>query len=67
VALPIYNRRCCLIAAAGAQFPVEYDSVAQAVLQLCQYSFNIPGQCRAEQKWPHDGTALMLGGALLLD
>ena len=65
--LPIYHRRCCLIAATSAQFPVEFDNLAQAVLQLCQYSFNIPERCWAQQKWPHAGAALMFGAALWFD
>jgi hypothetical protein len=41
---------CCLIAALFALFSVEFANPVQAVLQLCQYSFNIPGQYQAQQK-----------------
>jgi len=43
---------------------VEFDNLAQAVLQLCQYSFNIPDRCLAQQKWLRAGAALMFGAAL---
>ena len=46
---------------------MEFANLAQAVLQLCQYSVNIPARYWAQQKWPHDGAALMLGAALRLD
>jgi hypothetical protein len=46
--LPIYNRRCCLIAATAAWLPLEFANLAQAVLQFCQYSFNIAERRHAE-------------------
>jgi hypothetical protein len=61
------NMRCCLIAATCAQFPVEFANSAQAVLQLCQYSYNIPGSYKAQQKWLYAGGASMFAAALWLD
>jgi len=46
---------------------VEFDNLAQAVLQLCQYSSNIPGQYQAQQKWLHTGGASMFTAALWFD
>jgi hypothetical protein len=47
--------RCCVIAAACAQFSVEFANSAHTVLQLCQYRPNIPRSPKAKQKWLHAG------------
>ena len=65
--LRICNRRCCLIAAICAQFPVEFANPAQAVLQLCQYSANIAGQCQAQQKSLYNRQLLCFPATLLFD
>jgi hypothetical protein len=57
--------RCCVIAAARAQFPVEFANSVQAVLQLCQYSSNIPRSSKAQQKWPHAGGRVYVRRSIL--
>jgi hypothetical protein len=46
---------------------VEFADLAQAVLQSCQYSFNIPAQYQAQQKWLHTDAASMFAAALWFD
>jgi hypothetical protein len=45
---------------------LEFANLAQAVLQLCQYSANIAGQCQAQQKWLYNRTASMLPGNIIV-
>jgi hypothetical protein len=65
--LPKRNMRCCLIAAACAQFPVQFADLVEAVLHLCQYSSNIPGSYQAQQKWLYAGGVSVFAAALWFD